>query len=181
MLVCYTGFNIDFCLIKIATMPIKILVTGGTFDKEYDMFNGSLYFRDTHIKEILELGRSLVDVRISTLMMVDSLEMTDEDRQLILFHCQRTKEDKIVITHGTDTMAETAKLLGEAKIDKTIVLTGAMIPYKFGSSDGLFNLGSSLAFVQSLPFGVYVSMNGMKFDWNNVQKNRKLGVFETLG
>jgi len=161
-------------------MPIRIFVTGGTFDKEYDMLNGNLYFRDTHIKEILDLGRSLVDVRISTLMMVDSLEMTDEDRQLILYHCQRAKEDKIVISHGTDTMADTAKVLGQAKIDKTIVLTGAMIPYKFGSSDGLFNLGSSLAFVQALPNGVYVSMNGMKFDWDNVRKNRKIGVFETL-
>jgi len=161
-------------------MSIRIFVTGGTFDKEYDMLNGNLYFRDTHVKEILELGRNLVDVRISTLMMMDSLEMTDDERQIILFNCQKCKEDRILVTHGTDTMAQTAQLLGEANIDKTIVLTGAMIPYKFGSSDGLFNLGSSLAFVQTLPKGVYVSMNGMYFDWNNVKKNRKLGVFETL-
>lgn len=161
-------------------MAIRILVTGGTFDKEYNMLNGTLYFRDTHIQEILELGRSLVDVRISTLMMVDSLEMTDMDRQNILMNCQACQEDGIVITHGTDTMAHTARLLGEANLAKTIVLTGAMIPYKFGSSDGLFNLGSSLAFVQSLPHGVYISMNGMKFSWDNVRKNKDKGVFETL-
>lgn len=161
-------------------MSIRIFVTGGTFDKEYDMLNGNLYFRDTHVKEILELGRNLVDVRISTLMMMDSLEMTEDERQIVLFNCQKCKEDRILVTHGTDTMAQTAELLGKSNIDKTIVLTGAMIPYKFGSSDGLFNLGSSLAFVQTLPKGVYVSMNGMYFDWNNVKKNRKLGVFETL-
>ncbi|MBI1185038.1 asparaginase [bacterium] len=161
-------------------MTIRIFVTGGTFDKEYDMLTGNLFFRDTHIKEILDLGRSLVDVRISTLMMVDSLEMTEDDRQIILFNCQKCKEDKILITHGTDTMPETARMLGEANIDKTIVLTGAMIPYKFGSSDGLFNLGSSLAFVQAMPHGVYISMNGMLFDWKNVRKNRKMGIFETL-
>lgn len=161
-------------------MTIRIFVTGGTFDKEYDMLTGNLYFRDSHIKEILGLGRSLVDVRITTLMMVDSLEMTEDDRQMILFNCQKCKEDKIVITHGTDTIANTAKMLGEANIPKTIVLTGAMIPYKFGSSDGLFNLGSSLAFVQSLPHGAYVSMNGMYFDHKNVRKNKKLGIFETL-
>lgn len=161
-------------------MAVRILVTGGTFDKEYDMLTGDLFFKDTHIKEILDLGRSLVDVRVNTLMMVDSLEMTTEDRDIILNHCKRCKEEKIVITHGTDTMQETAKLLGEANLKKTIVLTGAMIPYKFGSSDGLFNLGSSLGFVQSLPHGVYVSMNGMHFNWQNVRKNKKLGVFETL-
>lgn len=144
------------------------------------MLTGNLYFRDTHIKEILGLGRSLVDVRISTLMMLDSLEMTDDDREIILFNCRKCKEDMIVITHGTDTLPDTARLLGEAKIPKTIVLTGAMIPYKFGSSDGLFNLGSSLGFVQALPHGVYVSMNGMQFPWNNVKKNKKLGIFETL-
>lgn len=161
-------------------MSIRIFVTGGTFDKEYNMLNGSLYFRDSHVKEILESGRNLVDVRVSTLMMMDSLEMTDDERSVILFNCQKCKEDKILVTHGTDTMAETARVLGEANIDKTIVLTGAMIPFKFGSSDGLFNLGSSLAFVQSLPKGVYISMNGMYFNWDNVKKNLRLGVFETL-
>lgn len=160
-------------------MAIRIFVTGGTFDKEYDMLTGNLYFRDTHIKEILDLGRSLVDVRITTLMMVDSLEMTDDDREMILFNCRKCKEDKILITHGTDTIAETAKALGALNLNKTIVLTGAMIPYKFGSSDGLFNLGSSLGFVQSLPHGVYVTMNGMCFKHDNVKKNRKLGIFET--
>ena len=159
-------------------MAVRIFVTGGTFDKEYDMLTGNLYFRDTHIKEILELGRSLVTVRLSTLMMVDSLEMTEDDRQLILHNCQKVREDKIIITHGTDTMADTAKMLGEAAIPKTIVLTGAMIPYKFGSSDGLFNLGASLAFVQSLDHGVYISMNGQYFNHDNVRKNKSLGIFE---
>lgn len=164
---------------KLYFMAIRIFVTGGTFDKEYDMLTGNLYFRDTHIKEILELGRSLVDVRITTLMMVDSLDMTDDDREMILFNCRKCKEDKILITHGTDTITETAKALGALNLNKTIVLTGAMIPYKFGSSDGLFNLGSSLGFVQSLPNGVYVTMNGMRFNHDNVKKNRKLGIFET--
>lgn len=164
---------------KLYFMAIRIFVTGGTFDKEYDMLTGNLYFRDTHIKEILELGRSLVDVRITTLMMVDSLDMTDDDREMILFNCRKCKEDKILITHGTDTITETAKALGALNLNKTIVLTGAMIPYKFGSSDGLFNLGSSLGFVQSLPNGVYVTMNGMCFNHDNVKKNRKLGIFET--
>lgn len=164
---------------KLYFMATRIFVTGGTFDKEYDMLTGNLYFRDTHIKEILELGRSLVDVRITTLMMVDSLDMTDDDREMILFNCRKCKEDKILITHGTDTITETAKALGALNLNKTIVLTGAMIPYKFGSSDGLFNLGSSLGFVQSLPNGVYVTMNGMCFNHDNVKKNRKLGIFET--
>ena len=161
-------------------MAIRIFTTGGTFDKDYDMLTGNLYFQDTHIKEILDLGRNLVNVRTSTLMMLDSLEMTDEDRQIILFNSKKCKEDRVLITHGTDTMAETAQLLGKANIPKTIVLTGAMIPYKFGSSDGLFNLGSSLAFVQSLPHGVYISMNGMYFNWDNVKKNKRLGIFETI-
>lgn len=160
-------------------MSVRIFVTGGTFDKEYDMLTGSLYFKDTHVREILEMGRCLVDVRVSTLMMMDSLEMTDEDRQNILFNCRKCSEEQILLTHGTDSMELTAKLLGEANIPKTIVLTGAMIPYKFGSSDGLFNLGSALGFVQALDHGVYVSMNGKVFDWNNVQKNKKLGIFES--
>jgi L-asparaginase len=106
--------------------------------------------------------------------------MTDADRNLIANQCLKAKEDKIVITHGTDTMADTAKVLGKKIKNKTVVITGAMVPYKFGSSDGLFNLGSSLAFVQTLPHGVYVIMNGRCFNWNNVKKNRKTGTFEEI-
>ncbi|MDZ7361945.1 MAG: asparaginase [candidate division KSB1 bacterium] len=161
-------------------MPIKILVTGGTFDKEYNEINGALYFKDTHINEMLRLGRCRLDIQVRTLMMIDSLDMTEADRQLILEHCKKSPEDKIVITHGTDTMVETAKVLGENIQDKTIVLTGAMIPYAFGSSDGLFNLGSALSFVQALPPGVYIAMNGKCFSWNNVRKNRERGEFEAI-
>lgn len=161
-------------------MSIRIFITGGTFDKEYNELNGQLYFKDTHILELLKLGRCRVDVDIRTLMMIDSLEMTDDDRQLIARQCQNSEEDKIIITHGTDTMAETAAVLAKETKDKTIVLTGAMIPYKFGSSDGLFNLGSALAFVQALPKGVYVAMNGRYFTWDNVRKNKQTGGFEEV-
>jgi L-asparaginase len=161
-------------------MSIRIFVTGGTFDKEYNELEGTLYFKDTHVAEMLRLGRCRVNVDVRTLMLIDSLEMTDQDRDLILTQCKNAREDQIVITHGTDTMEITARLLGEAKIPKTIVLTGAMIPYKFGSSDGLFNLGSALAFVQTLPHGVYVAMNGHCFAWDHVRKNRKTGEFEEV-
>ena len=162
-------------------MAIKIFITGGTFDKEYDEINGKLYFNDTHLPEILGLGRCDVDVSIRTLMMIDSLEMTDEDRELIVNACRKCEESSIVITHGTDTMEVTARVLGQSIENKTIVLTGAMIPYKFGSSDGLFNLGTALAFVQSLPSGVYVAMNGKYFTWDNVRKNKSKGTFEEIG
>jgi L-asparaginase len=161
-------------------MSIRIFITGGTFDKEYNELTGQLYFNDSHLPEMLDLGRNLVPVEVRTLMMVDSLEMTDDDRNLITEHCRKSKEDKIIITHGTDTMAETAKLLSQKNIDKTIVITGAMIPYKFGSSDGLFNLGSAMAFVQTLKAGVYVVMNGRYFNADNVRKNKETGVFEEL-
>ncbi|MBA3648557.1 MAG: asparaginase [Chitinophagales bacterium] len=161
-------------------MTIRILVTGGTFDKEYDEIHGNLYFKETHLNEMIRLGRCSVDVEIITVMMIDSLEMTDSDREIIVRYCQKCEETNIVITHGTDTMEVTAKILGEANIPKTIVLTGAMIPYKFGSSDGFFNLGSAIAFVQTLKSGVYVAMNGRNFDWNNVHKNKTTGMFEEL-
>ena len=158
-----------------------IFVTGGTFDKEYNELNGELFFKDTHLPEMLHLARSRLDTNVRTLMMIDSLDMIDSDRQIILENCKKTEENKIVITHGTDTMTETAKILAAEIKDKTIVLAGAMIPYKFGgSSDGLFNLGAALAFVQSLPAGVYIVMNGKYFQWDNVRKNKKLGVFENL-
>ena len=161
-------------------MAVRILITGGTFDKEYDEINGKLYFKDTHMREILDLGRSKLDVKIRTLMLLDSLDMTDDDRNVILDNCKRVSESQIVITHGTDTMTDTAKVLAEASMEKTIVITGAMIPYKFGSSDGLFNFGGALAFAQSLPHSVYIAMNGRYFDWNKVQKNKKTGVFEEI-
>jgi len=154
-------------------MAIRIFVTGGTFDKEYNELNGQLFFKDTHLPEMLSLGRSRINVDIRTLMMIDSLDMTDEDRETIAQNCLRAKEDKILITHGTDTMVETAKLLANEIKNKTIVLTGAMVPYKFGSSDGLFNLGSALAFVQLLPHGIYIVMNGHYFNWDNVRKIKK--------
>jgi L-asparaginase len=161
-------------------MSIRIFVTGGTFDKEYNEITGHLYFKDTHLTEMLKLGRSRLDVKVRTLMMIDSLEMTTNDRHIIAEQCIIADEDKILITHGTDTMAETARLLASKGIGKTIVLTGAMIPYKFGSSDGLFNLGSALAFVQTLSSGVYVAMNGCIFNWDNVRKNKETGEFEEL-
>jgi L-asparaginase len=160
---------------------IQLFVTGGTFDKEYNFITGELYFKDTHLPEMFERGRSKLDIDVKTLMMVDSLEMTDADRDIICYHCKQTPNEKIIITHGTDTMVDTAKKIAKQNIDKTIILTGAMIPYAFGtSSDGFFNLGSSLAFVQVLPPGVYVVMNGKCFVWDNVQKNKKTGYFEEL-
>jgi L-asparaginase len=161
-------------------MSIRIFITGGTFDKEYNELNGQLFFKDTHLPEMLKLGRCQVEVEIRTLMMIDSLEMTDMDRELIADHCVKCDEDQIIITHGTDTMSETAVLLEQKVQNKTIILTGAMIPYKFGSSDGLFNLGSAMAFVQALPKGVYVVMNGKYFRASNVKKNRQTGQFEEI-
>jgi L-asparaginase len=159
-------------------MAIGLFITGGTFDKEYDEIHGRLYFKDTHIAEMLRLGRCHVEVKVRTLMMVDSLDMTDADRALILDHCRRAEEERIVVTHGTDTMEDTARILGEGLTGKSVVLTGAMVPYAFGSSDGLFNLGSAISLAQCLPHGVYVAMNGRFFIWDNVRKNRDLGIFE---
>jgi L-asparaginase len=158
--------------------PIRILTTGGTFDKEYNELTGELYFQKTHTGDMLKLGRCLVPVEIEALMAIDSLQMTDADRALILARCQAVEETRIVITHGTDTMEETAAVLGPAIKGKTVVLTGAMVPYTFGSSDGLFNLGTALAFAQTLDAGVYVAMNGRYFLWNAVTKNRRKGIFE---
>lgn len=160
---------------------IQVFVTGGTFDKEYNYITGQLYFEDTHLKEMFERGRCTVDIDIKTLMMLDSLEMTEEDRGIIVSNCRRSQVEKILITHGTDRMVETAKALADSNIDKTIVLTGAMVPYAFGSSsDGFFNLGSALAFVQSMPKGVYIVMNGRCFSWDKVRKNTGSGFFEEI-
>lgn len=161
-------------------MSVRIFITGGTFDKEYNELTGQLYFKDSHLPEMLDLGRCLIPTDIRTLMMIDSLEMTDIDRELIARHCMEADENQIIITHGTDTMADTARILGEKIKNKTVVITGAMIPYKFGSSDGLFNLGSAMAFVQTLKPGVYVAMNGRCFHADNVRKNKQTGEFEEL-
>ncbi|MHA8074816.1 asparaginase domain-containing protein [Aquirufa sp. HETE-40SA] len=159
---------------------IQIFVTGGTFDKEYNELNGALFFKDTHLPEMLEKGRSRLAVSIDTLLMKDSLDFNEVDRQLISFACASASVDRILITHGTDTMVQTAQYLAAQNLAKTIVLTGAMIPYKFGSSDGMFNLGSALAFLQILEPGVYISMNGKVFGANNVRKNLEKGEFETI-
>ena len=161
-------------------MAIRIFVTGGTFDKEYDEIHGTLFFRESHLEEMLSLGRCRVDVHVTTLMLIDSLDMTDSDRSVIAEACERCDETRIVITHGTDTMVDTARLLAERIPEKTIVLTGAMIPIAFGSSDGLFNLGGALSVAQVLGPGVYVAMNGRIFDWDHVTKNRETGVFEPV-
>jgi L-asparaginase len=159
---------------------IQILVTGGTFDKEYNELDGSLYFKETHLQEMLEKGRSRLDLQIETLFMKDSLEFTENERAKIQQACAKASSDRILITHGTDTMTQTAEYLASQISDKTIVLTGAMIPYKFGSSDGMFNLGSALAFVQILPAGVYISMNGKIFEAGKVRKNLERGEFEGI-
>ena len=159
---------------------IKIFATGGTFDKEYNEITGELYFKETNLFKLLHLGRSRIEVQIETLMMLDSLQMIDSDRNHILDRCKNEKASKIIITHGTDTMVETAQLLASYIKDKIIILTGAMIPIKFGSSDGLFNLGSALSFVQILDPGIYITMNGQYFYWDNVKKNKELGIFERI-
>jgi L-asparaginase len=162
-------------------MKVLILVTGGTFDKEYDELTGRLFFRDTHVPEMLRRGRCRIDVELDTAMMIDSLDLDDDGRSRIVEHCRRTPHRAIVITHGTDTMVQTAQALAAADLSKkTIVLTGAMVPYAFGSSDGLFNLGSALSFVQVLPPDVYIAMNGQHFRWDTVVKNAATGVFEAL-
>lgn len=163
-----------------AYMAIRIFVTGGTFDKKYDEITGRLFFKETHVPEMLRLGRSRVDVAVTTLMMIDSLEMGTADRAIVVEHCRAASEDRLVITHGTDTMVETAAAIAAGVSNKTIVLTGAMVPYAFGSSDGLFNLGSALSFAQVLPPGVYLAMNGTAFRWDRVRKNRASGVFEPI-
>lgn len=187
---CFAGWQTKICYLYAAPLAsasnfcnmIQVFVTGGTFDKEYNYITGNLYFKDTHLPEMFERGRCTLDIDVKTLMMIDSLEMTDADRQIIEHNCRRATFNKILITHGTDTMVTTARYLAEANIpDKTIVLTGAMIPYAFGnSSDGFFNLGSALAFVQTLPPGVYIVMNGRYFDWHRARKNQNTGNFEEI-
>ena len=158
---------------------IQILITGGTFDKSYNHISGNLFFEKTHIPEMLERSKCRLNVNVKTLMMIDSLEMTKKDIEKIIDECKKTKSSRIVITHGTDTMVNTAKKIAEKIKNKTIVLTGAMIPYAFGSSsDGFFNLGSALSFVQTLKNGIYIAINGQYFDYDKVEKNKLKGYFE---
>ena len=158
---------------------IQILITGGTFDKSYNHISGDLFFERTHIPEMLKRSKCRLNVEVKTLMMIDSLEMTKKDIQKIIDECKKTKSSRIVITHGTDTMVNTAKKIAEKIKNKTIVLTGAMIPYAFGSSsDGFFNLGSALSFVQTLKNGIYIAINGQYFDYDKVEKNKLKGYFE---
>ena len=159
-------------------MAIKLLLTGGTIDKHYNESNGELDFTETHMPELLKLGRNRADIEIEQALFKDSLEMTDADRQIILDACRKSQQDKILITHGTDTIVETATVLGNEKLDKTIVLVGAMIPFVFKHSDAVFNMGFALSAVQCLPQGVYVAMNGKVFNWDAVIKNREAGIFE---
>ncbi len=156
------------------------MLTGGTIDKHYNESNGELDFTETHMPELLALGRNRADIELEQVMLLDSLEMTDENRQTILKACKNTSQDKILITHGTDTIVKTASVLAEVKLEKTIVLLGAMIPFVFKHSDATFNMGFALGAVQCLPQGVYVAMNGKVFNWNAVRKNREQGIFEAL-
>jgi L-asparaginase len=165
---------------KSAVMKIALLVTGGTFDKEYNELTGALYFKKTHLPEMLALGRCRLSLRIEVVMLKDSLQMTIADRRRILLACQRAAESRIVITHGTDTMEQTARFLGPEISGQTVILTGAMVPYRFGSSDGMFNLGCSIGLAQALPPGVYVVMNGRYFLWSHVTKNRQRGYFHEV-
>jgi L-asparaginase len=161
-------------------MTLRLIATGGTFDKHYDELNGKLDFAESHLPAIIARTRMTIPVELETLPLLDSLDMQDEDRQRVLASCQAASEKAIVIIHGTDTMKETAGVLGETDLGKTIVLTGAMIPYEIANSDALFNLGFACGVAQTLPAGVYVAMNGKVFAWNNVTKNRAAGVFEPL-
>lgn len=161
-------------------MTLRILATGGTFDKHYDEINGKLGFGESHLPALLARCRLTVEVALEQLPLMDSLDMVDADRARILASCTAAPEQAIVIIHGTDTMPQTAAVLGTAQLGKTIVLTGAMIPYEIANSDAMFNLGFASAVAQTLPAGVYVAMNGKIFAWDNVQKNKAAGVFQPL-
>ncbi len=159
---------------------IRILITGGTIDKEYDPLTGELTFSKSHLSKMLNQVRCRVRVILEEVMLKDSLQMMREDREEILKKCVHSLENKIIVTHGTDTMVETARFLGDNVKGKTVVLVGAMIPYAFGASDALFNLGCAFSAVQILQQGVYITMNGKIFHWDNIRKNRESGEFEEL-
>jgi len=159
---------------------LRILITGGTIDKEYDPLTGELTFPKSHLSNMLNQVRCKVKFVLEEVMLKDSLQMTSEDREEILKKCIDCLENKIIVTHGTDTMVETTRILGKNVRSKTIVLVGAMIPYAFGASDALFNLGCAFSAVQALPQGVYITMNGKIFTWDNVRKNKESGEFEEI-
>jgi L-asparaginase len=159
-------------------VKVRIIITGGTFDKAYDEIRGNLTFKDTHLPEILKFVRCTVPVELELNQLIDSLDMQTANRLSILESCRRAEEDRIVITHGTDTMTETAEVLGKARLKKTIVMTGAMVPYMVSNSDAVFNLGCALMAAQIVPAGVYIAMNGRLFTWNDVRKNKDQGVFQ---
>jgi L-asparaginase len=161
-------------------VSIRIIITGGTFDKHYDEIRGNLTFKETHLPEILRFVRCSVPIEVELNQLIDSLDMQTANRLQVLASCRAAVEDRIVITHGTDTMVETAAVLGEARLTKTIVLTGAMVPYIFNNSDAVFNLGCAIVTAQLQPVGVYIAMNGRVFPWDNVRKNKSLGVFEPI-
>lgn len=157
---------------------MKILITGGTIDKQYNPLDGALIFNESAVMDMLLQSRNTVETDIQTLMLKDSLEMNDDDRQIISQACYSSNDTQIIITHGTDTMVETAReIAANLSADKTVVLLGAMVPYQFKQSDALFNLGCAMTAVQILPAGVYITMNGQVFDYREVQKNRAIGQF----
>lgn len=160
-------------------MKIKLFITGGTIDKNYNELTGELDYKETHIERMLEQARCRADLETEELMLVDSLDMTDSQRQEIVQVCNGTNNDRIVITHGTDTIVETAQLLANNVQDKTVVISGSMVPYVFGNSDALFNIGAAITAAQILAPGTYITMNGKVFTWDNVTKNRELGEFCT--
>lgn len=159
-------------------MTLRIIATGGTFDKHYDEIEGKLGFSHGHLPHVIQRARITVPIQLEQLPFLDSLDMHDADRQRIAASCLRADETSIVVVHGTDTMRETAEVLGAAELPKTIVLTGAMVPYEVKNSDALFNFGFACGIAQALPHGVYIAMNAQIFTWNNVKKNRGQGVFE---
>ncbi len=160
--------------------PVRLIITGGTFDKHYDEIKGELTFKDSHLPDIIKRVRITSPVELQIVQLIDSLQMTDEHRARILDVCRAAPESRIVITHGTDRMPETAKLLGPAALDKTVVLTGAMVPFQFSGSDALFNLGSAFMAARLLPPGVYIAMNGRAYAWDDVRKDFERGVFRPL-
>lgn len=177
---CFTLIGLSRMLSNPPPSPdaARIIVTGGTFDKHYDAIKGELTFKQSHLPAILDQARVTLPIALEINQLIDSLEMRDEHRASILAACQVAPESCIVVIHGTDTMAQTAAVVGKAGLNKTIVFTGAMIPHSVQGSDALFNLGFALAAAQSLPANTYVAMNGRVFDWQEVQKNKVAGVFE---
>ena len=159
-------------------MTLRIIASGGTFDKHYDAISGQLGFGASHLPAALLRSRITLSHALEVLPLLDSLEMQESDRQRLLASCRQAPEAAIVIIHGTDTMRESAAVLGMAALDKTVILSGAMIPYEVAGSDALFNLGFAIGVAQTLPAGVYVAMNGRVFAWDKVGKNRSAGIFE---